>query len=184
MSACALKFVFSESAGYISGWERKGFFSVLNDKKIRFEVNNSYTVKASEVSLGVEHSEKGTGFQQSPAFERRPFVITAFITTASTIAFDNSYKLIVNNETYRPSKVVLGKKDKDIYSCLVDVENKSDGQGPISVGDNQCILFVFDFNAPPPEQVFNLLLVMVEGGVKHSLDVVFSNRQSKSISTH
>lgn len=184
MSACALKFVFSESAGYISGWERKGFFSVLHDKKIRFEVNNSYTAKSSEILLGVEHLEKSAGFQQSPAFERKPFIITAFFNMATTITFEDSYKLIISGKTYSPLKVIVGDRDKDIYSCLVDVADKSDNKGSVSVGDNQCILFVFDFNAPPPEQAFNLLLVMMEGNVKSNLDVVFTNRQSESISTH
>lgn len=184
MSACALKFVFSESAGYISGWERKGFFSVLHDKKIRFYVNNSYTAKSSEILLGVEHLEKTAGFQQSPAAERKPFIITAFFNTATTIAFEDSYKLILNGKTYSPAKVIVGKKDKDIYSCLVSEADKAEKKRLVSVGNNQCISFVFDFNAPPPEQAFNLLLVMVEGNVKSNLDVAFTNRQRESISTH
>jgi hypothetical protein len=184
LSACALKFVFSESAGYISGWERKGFFSVLHDKKIRFEVNNSYTAKSSEVLLGVEHYEKSTGFQQSPAYERKPFIITAFFNTVTTITFEENYNLIINGKTYRPSNVIVGNRDKDIYSCLVDAVDKSGRKGSASVVDNQCILFEFDISAPPPEQAFNLLLVMMEGNVKSNLDVVFTNRQSESISTH
>lgn len=183
MSACALKFVFSESAGYISGWERKGFFSVLQDKKIRFEVNNSYTAKSSEILLGVEHLEKTTGFQQSPTSERKPFIITAFVNTATTIAFEDNYKLILSGKTYNPAKIIVGNRDKDTYSCLVSEADKAENKQLISVDNNQCILFVFDFNVPPPEQKFNLLLVMVEGNIKSSLDVAFTNRQKESISS-
>jgi hypothetical protein len=143
-------------------------------------VNNSYTTKSSEVLFGVEHSKKNVSFKQSDASEIKPFTITAFFNTATTIAFEDSYKLIISGKTYSPVKVIVGNRDKDIYSCLVSEADKAENKNLVSVGNNQCILFVFDFKAPPPEQAFNLQLVMVEGNVKSNLDVVFTNRQLES----
>lgn len=184
MSSCALKFVFSESAGYISGWERKGFFSVLYDKKIRFLVNNSYTAKSSEVLFGVEHSPKNFNFSSLHISEAEQFIITAFFDMNSIINFEKNYRLIINGKTYEPIKVIVGDTDKNIYSCLVNETDKSNEKEFISVGNNQCMLFVFAFKVPPPEQVFNLKLVMVEGNVKSKLDVAFTNRQRESTSTY
>lgn len=182
VSACASKFVFSKSTGYITGWERDGFFSVLHDKKIRFEVNNSYVTKSSEILFGFEHLEKNVSFQQSSAFETRPFIITAFFETASNIYFEDSYKLVLNGKTYNPVKVIVGDRDKNIYSCLTS--GASESKGFVVVGNNQCILFVFDFNVPPPDQAFNLMLVMRDGNDKLNLDVAFIHRMNEEISTH
>ncbi len=119
-----------------------------------------------------------------PIAEAEPFIITAFFDMTAIITFENNYSLFINGKTYEPIKVIVGDTDKNIYSCLVNETNKSNNKGPVSVGNNQCILFVFDFSAPPPEQAFNLQLVMVEGNVKSNLDVAFTNRQRESISTH
>lgn len=180
LSACGSLFVFSGSAGYISGWERQGPFSVLHDKKIRFEASNSYTTKSEEVFFGVRFDEKEINFSQSPAFERILFTITAFFISESVFSFENSYKLTVGSSEYSPVKVVVGNKDKDTLACVVAQADKARLNGIDSVSNDQCIVFIFDIKPPPPEQIFKLSLVMLNGDIKSPLEVVFTNRQIES----
>lgn len=85
ISGCANKYVVSESAGYIQGWEKDDLFNALNGKKIRFLVNNSYTIKSSEILFGVEHMERNFSFEQSSASEKKQLIISMFFLTPTSI---------------------------------------------------------------------------------------------------